>query len=313
MTAAFSDLVTRAGLDPGPGAVFTPLTGGLSHRVLRLDAGAAPPRVLRILDPAVGEAQLGIPAADEVRNTIAAGRTGVGPRVLGSMLEPPLLVTEFIEGRTLSAEDVANPDVLVRIAAACRRLHACPEPFAPRFDPFRKARGLLGLCLRRGLAVPDGYLARYRTFARIERALAVSPLPDAPCHNDLLPANLIDDGRTVRIVDYQLSGTGDPAFDLGDLAAEARLDPDLVDLLATAYFGAEMHDALLARVRLFAIASDIAWTLWFVVHHGLLADSAAAPAYDYAAEASGKWSRAEQAMDSPDFGALLDRAGRPTP
>ena len=30
----------------------------------------------------------------------------------------------------------------------------------------------------------------------------------------------------MRIVDYQLSGNNDPAFELGDIAAEADFDPD---------------------------------------------------------------------------------------
>ena len=48
----------------------------------------------------------------------------------------------------------------------------------------------------------------------------------------------------VRIVDYQLSGNNDPAFELGDIAAEADFDPDRRRALAAAYFGAEAAPAL---------------------------------------------------------------------
>ncbi|WP_345675121.1 phosphotransferase [Yinghuangia aomiensis] len=307
VTAAFAELLARAGLDPGADADYTLLTGGLSHRVVRVDAG---PRrwILRVLDPAVSAAGLGVPARQEIANTLAAAHSGVGAAVLGTVDEPAAVVLEFVDARTLDADGVADPDALVRIAAACRRLHTSTPPFANRFDIFRKTEELLARCRRHDLPVPDGYADRLADLARIEHALSAVPLPQAPCHNDLLPANLLDDGRSVRIVDYQLSGMNDPAFDLGDIAAEAQLADDLVDLLTAAYFGAETSPRLLARVLLYRIASDVAWTLWFAVHHGLLAGTAAAPAFDYHAEAADKWARAVRALDADDFGTLLDRA-----
>lgn len=308
----YADLLARAGLRPGPDATCTPLTGGLSHRVVRVDDG---PRrwILRVLDPAVAAAGLGIPAEREIANTVAAARAGVGPRVLGTVREPAAMVLEFIDGRTLAAADVRDPATLVRIAAACRRLHTRAAVFGNTFDIFRKAEELLARCERHGLPVPDGYRERRADMARVEAALAADPPPAVPCHNDLLPANLMDDGIDVRIIDYQLSGMNDPAFELGDIAAEAELDPDGVAVLAAAYFGAAYGSRQAARVRLGRIASDLAWTLWFSVHHGLLA-GAAAPAFDYRAEADGKWMRALHALDADDFGVLLDRAaGRSAP
>ncbi|MEU8138226.1 choline/ethanolamine kinase family protein [Streptodolium elevatio] len=310
----FADLLVRAGIDPGPDAVYTPLTGGLSHRVVRVDAGADRRWILRVLDPAVNAAGLGVPAWQEIDNTVLAARTGVGPRVLGTVGQPAAMVLEFIDGTTLSADDLGRPATLVRVATACRRLHGRSPRFANDFDIFRKAEELLGLCLRYGLPIPADYTDRLPDLDDLERALACHPLPARPCHNDLLPANLVDDGRAVRIIDYQLSGMNDPAFDLGDIAAEAELPPDAVEILASAYFGREMTARHLARVRLHRIASDIAWTLWFSVHHGLLADSAASPGFDYRAEAAGKWARAVRALDADDFGRLLDRAaGRTAP
>jgi thiamine kinase-like enzyme len=132
-----------------------------------------------------------------------------------------------------------------------------------------------------------------------------------PCHNDLLAENFIaaPDGR-LRIVDYQLSGNNDPTFELGDIAAEADLDPDQTVALAQAYFGTGLTRALVARTRLQLILSNITWTLWFTVHNGLLRrpDST----FDYRAEAADKWGQACRDLDAPDFGALLDAAAART-
>ncbi|MFC4062326.1 phosphotransferase family protein, partial [Planomonospora corallina] len=148
----------------------------------------------------------------------------------------------------------------------------------------------------------------------IERALAAHPPPSVPCHNDLLPANLIRCGDRVRIVDYQLSGNGDPAFELGDVAAEAEYDPGLTARLARAYYG-EDDPRLAARVRLNLIMSNVTWTLWFSVHHGLLREQAAAADFDYETEAAGKFARAVRDLGDPGFARLIDdvRGVRPGP
>jgi thiamine kinase-like enzyme len=163
---------------------------------------------------------------------------------------------------------------------------------------------LLRLCSEHDLPLPDGYLDRSVDVERMRAALASAPLPSAPCHNDLLPENFIGDEDGVRIVDYQLSGNNDPTFELGDIAAEADYDPDRVERLAAAYFGEELTPALLARVRLNLTASNVTWTLWFTVHHGLLRGPDVDFAYDQ--EAADKWGQAQRDLDSPDFGRLLD-------
>jgi thiamine kinase-like enzyme len=287
----------------------TPMEGGLSHQIWRVDTGGRS-YVLRLLDPAVSIAGLGIPPLQEIENTVLAAASGAGARVIEVLREVPALVLEFLPGRTLVIPDVRAAATIPRIAAGCRRLHAGPR-FANDFDIVAKQRELLDVCARHDLAVPDGYREHLSTVDDIRNALATRPLPPRPCHNDLLAANLIDVAGDIRIVDYQLSGNNDPAFELGDIAAEAAFDPDRTAALTAAYFGNETGPALVARVRLNQILSHVVWTLWFCVHHGLL--SAPGSSFDYQAEAAGKWDRAVHDLDDPGLGKLIDTVvGRST-
>ena len=45
---------------------------------------------------------------------------------------------------------------------------------------------------------------------RIELACLSAPIELDPCYNDLLNANVIDDGARIRIVDWEYAGMGDP-------------------------------------------------------------------------------------------------------
>jgi thiamine kinase-like enzyme len=303
MALGVAEIMAEAGLGSGRDLTCTTLKGGLSHRIVRVDVDGAA-YVVRVLDPAVSEAGLGVPAALEIENTVRAARTGVGPAVLHAT--DGAVVLEYVDGVTLSQDDVRRPEVIPRIAAACRRLHAGPA-FAGDFSIFRKAEELFDRCRRHDLRIPEDYAGHRPVMATIEGAMAAVPLPAVPCHNDLLPENFIDDGAAIRIVDYQLSGMNDPAFELGDIAAEGDFDPARTEALTRAYFGAEMSGALLARVRLYLLVSNFTWTLWFAVHHGLLAHRAAED-FDYDAEAADKWGQALRDLADPELGRLIDLA-----
>jgi thiamine kinase-like enzyme len=298
-----ADLLERVPSWIGRAVTWQRLEGGLSHHIYRVDVDGTP-YVLRVLEPAISAAGLGVPPAQEVANTVVAARTGVGPRVFDVLPDVPAIVLEFLPGHTLGNDDVRRPGTIPAIAAACRRLHG-GALFANDFDIFAKRNQLLDVCARHDLELPEGYLAYDSTVREIRDALAVAPLPAVPCHNDLLAENFIADANGVRIVDYQLSGNNDPAFELGNIGAEADFDPDRVALLADAYFGESLTAALLARVRLYLLASNVTWTLWFTVHKGLLSGQSTVD-FDYGAEAADKWGQARRDLDDPALGRLLD-------
>ena len=279
---------------------FTTIKGGLSHHIARVDSEDGDRWLLRVLDPRIAETGLGIPLDQEIANTIAAMSAGVGPRVVRVL--PGALLLEYIDGVTLDAPAVATR--IEEVARACRRLHAGPR-FGNDFSIFDKLREFLARCRAHDLALPPGYEDVLPVVADIEAALARGPLPAVPCHNDLLAENLIATAGGVRIIDYQLSGNNDPCFELGDIAAESLFDPDQVVRLTRAYFGDDEH---VPRVRLNLVMSNITWTLWFVVHHGLVRGRAL-PGFDYAAEAAGKFARAVRDLGDPCFGRLIDGIG----
>jgi thiamine kinase-like enzyme len=142
---------------------------------------------------------------------------------------------------------------------------------------------------------------------RIEAALAEHPLARVPCHNDLLAENYLDDGSRLWIVDYEYSGNNDPTFELGNTAQELLFDPSRQEELCAAYFGPERFArdgaALLARMRLQMIMSDVGWTLWAAIQAAISTID-----YDFWGWAEERWSRASSVLDGPDFPGWLHAA-----
>ena len=105
-----------------------------------------------------------------------------------------------------------------------------------------------------------GLLARAE---RLERA--VGPIDLVFGHNDLLAANLIDDGARLWLVDWDYGGWNSPLFDLGGLASNNELPPADRDWLLEAYFERPLDDELRLRAHAMLTASLLREAMWSMV------------------------------------------------
>ena len=275
------------------------LPGGLTNRnyAVQADSGRY---VVRI----AGHGELlAIDRDHDHHNSVAAASTGVGAPVIARLARDDVLVVGFIDGQTLTAERVREPGMLPRIATACRTLHAGPR-FAGDFDMVRVLRRYLRICQDHDFPLPSGYLAQLPWVARIEVVLAAAPVAPLPCHNDLLAANLIDDGVSIRIIDYEYSGNNDPCFELGNLAFENELDADGLAELSASYWGAELP-AKLARSRVQGLLGQYGWTLWACIQQ-----ATSDLDFDFRGWGMAKYETAVRAFTDPGFEGLLDAVGR---
>jgi thiamine kinase-like enzyme len=188
-----------------------------------------------------------------------------------------------------------------RMADSFRRLHA-GRRFLKDFNMFRLIEDYLGIVVEQGVTIPATYRDWLPTVTEIERAVAAGALTPVPCHNDLLCENFIDDGDMLRIVDYELSGNNDPCFDLGNTAQEALFGEELRAALCAAYFGKDDPQQL-ARMNLFALMSDIGWTLW-----GAIQAKISAIDYDFTDYYTTRWNRALEVLESARFTRWLETA-----
>ena len=240
----------------GRALTVTPLNGGLTNRNYRLD-GDGESFVLRA--PGQDTALLGIDRACEASCSRAAAFLGIGPEVVAFLPEHGALVRRFAPGRVLTADDVQQPAVLRRVVNALSRYHESP-PGTGSFSPFATVRHYHVLSRQRQVRFPESLEPALERLARIEEELRNDD-PRCPCHNDLLPANFIDDGGVVRIIDWEYGGMGDRFFDLGNLAANGEFNEEHEMMLLALYFGEARPDDL-RRLRLMRMASDMREAMW---------------------------------------------------
>ena len=236
-------------LAPLAGRTWTsePLAHRRAEPVVRVRTADGREPVLDLVVRRVGPAR-GLRLDGEGEATVAAARLGVGPRVAAWQPQDGLLAVEHVVGRHPTAADLRDPATLTRLAAALRRLHRSGVRFGQDLDLFAEAR-----------AYPA--LAEDPLLARLEAALAVRPEPAAPCHNDVVPGNIIDDGTRVWLVDFEYAGNGEPSAELAGLVIGAELTPADVPSVAAAYDG-EPTRRRVARILLWRVVQLLLWSEW---------------------------------------------------
>ena len=233
----------------------TELSGGLTNRNLKIST-ASGDYVARISSNK--SSLLAIDRQSEYENSKIAAGIGVGAPVFDYLPEFGLLVIGYIPGKTYSNLDVSNN--LSRIASTCNLLHKA-APFTRDFDMFVIQENYQNLVTKSGFRFPNGYHQYASHVSRMKSALAVLDEGRVPCNNDLLPANFIDDGRKIWLIDYEYSGNNDACFELGNIWSEANLPISALEELVTAYYGNSRPEKL-ARAWLFALLAKYGWTLW---------------------------------------------------
>jgi thiamine kinase-like enzyme len=274
------------------------LPGGLTNQNFKVvtDTGAYVARVW-----SDGGHLLGINREHEFRNSVIAANAGVGAPVIEYRPLEHVLVLGFIEGRTLGNADVGRPEMIPRIAAACRALHG-GERFAGDFDMFEIQPRYYAVATGAGMRIPAGYDELSPAFAAAQRALAVRPEGTVPCNNDLLAANFIDDGQRIWLIDYEYAGNNDPCFELGNIAGECHLPAEALAALVTAYYGRPRRSRV-ARAQLFALVASYGWTLWGAIQH-----AASDLDFDFWSWAMERFEAAAAGFTADTFGRLLSDA-----
>lgn len=240
-------------------------------------------------------ALLGIDRSAEFEAGRRAFEVGVGPEVVTLVPQEGWLVARFIAGRQIPVEEMRTPSTLGRVAAALRALHGA-APIPGRFDAHAVVEDYRAKAQSFGARIPDAFARASAISARIQAARGPQPL--APCHNDLLNLNFLDDGA-LRIVDWEYAGMGDRFFDLANFSVNHEFSIDDDRRLLGLYFGAA-HQEELAALRLMRFMSDFREAMW-----GVLQGAISELDFDFEAYATKHFARMEATASEEQFEEFL--------
>lgn len=227
----------------------------------------------------------------EIMTARAAHAAGFAPEVIYT--SPGVMVSTFIDGKTFTAEDVrAN---IAPLADIVKRFHTEMPHYLSgpgfAFWVFHVIRDY-ARTLREGGSRMRENLAAYLDLAE-ELERTQPPLPVVFGHNDFLPANILDDGERLWLIDFEYAGFSTAMFDLAGLSSNAGFSAEQSEELLARYFGETPGPDMMRAHMAMQCASLLREAMWSMVSELHLS----APNVDYVAYTAENLARLEIALD----------------
>lgn len=289
----------------GADVTLEPLSGGITNQNAVVNvSGPAPGRFVVHL-PGERTELLGIDRSEQVEAATRAGALGVGPPVVGVLRNAGTPVTEFVTGIHLDGDAFIGR--LGDVVALISRFHNSGA-LRSKFPIHRIVERHLADATAAGAAEPADFGRLRSVSQRIEEAFARSPDPPVPCHNDLLPGNVLFDAGRTWLIDFEYAGTNDRFFDLANLAVNCGLNDTGIESLLSIYLKRPVTDRDRARLSLMTIMSEFREGMWAVVQ-GVISTLDT----DFGAYADEHLTNAVRLADTLDLGELTAAAAGTNP
>lgn len=212
----------------GPNTV-TPLGDGINGQSYLVEA-AGRRCVIKHFDP---ESSALVSPATQYSLLERLAAASLTPKPVAIDEDQRLLATEFVaDASSMTEAQVREPWNITRIAGLLKRLHAMRVDL-PEYVPEAYATDYFA-------RLPDAARApeeprMMQELAALARYYRGRFTPVAPCHNDLVAANILDGREGLRLVDFEYAAKAAPLLDLASLAAMNDFDADEQAQLIEAY------------------------------------------------------------------------------
>ena len=279
----------------GKEVTIQPISGGITNRNFKIVVNDVPVfvsisgRNTHLLD---------VDWHNKSYNAKICGEAGISPKLIRRFSQQKALVFQFLSLPLCTIESLHTVAVQQRLVNSLKILHR-GDKFEQDFDMFSLIKLYMENIAKLHLQLPPEY-GKFKN--RIwEMGEALAPYRDnlVPCHNDLVPENMMDDDEHVFLYDFDYSGNNDPCFDLGSVSIEAGYGDMQVSELARAYYGFD-SEQIVARVQLHGIMGAVGWSLWAVIQ-AMVSDID----FDFEAYMLHRWNQAVGKMESDAFDGWL--------
>ncbi len=195
----------------------------------------------------------------------AAFDIGVSPEVVHT--EPGILVIRFVEGKVYTSEDVQNQVNLDRIISLLKRFH---REMSYQYKGYPVMFWVFQVIVHYEHVLRVGrseHFHRLPDLLEIAHGLQldVGPVDIVYGHNDLLPANFIDDGKKLWLIDFDYAGFNSPLFDLANLASNNGLSVEQEQTMLADYFEYEISAQTWKSYNAMKCASLLREAMWSMV------------------------------------------------
>jgi len=202
----------------------------------------------------------------EKENTLVMSRLKLSPDTLYFNKRTGIKISEFLtRATTYDPEYMRERENYAKVASLLRAVHTSPAVFPNEFDVFKLIDTYEDIAIKLRCRFYDDYASLRRDVFSFRQELSLHA-DRAPCHNDLVPENVIQYDGKVYLLDWEYSGMNDPLWDIAGVFTESEFSPEMQEGFLKEYFEGSVPLGAEHRVELYRIAMDFLWAIWSLIY-----------------------------------------------
>lgn len=173
-------------------------------------------------------------------------------------------ITKFLnDSYALNHGRIANKDILRQIALKLKEFHESKLEFKNIFNIFNIYEEYFSLLKEKDIFYKYHEKMNYilEAFNTIALYFQKQSIHLCPCHNDLVPENILVKDK-IYFIDWEYSGKNDPLWELANFITESRLNDELAKVFLESYFNRSVTQKEKKHLDFYAFCCDVLWTLW---------------------------------------------------
>ena len=202
----------------------------------------------------------------ERHNSALASDLGINVQTLYFDAKTGVKVTKYLQDAvTLNGKSARLEMNIRKSSRLLKRLHQSDLRLYQEFSVTREYEKYKELIHRAKVEVYPEFLEMDEAFYRLTERLEKLGLESLPCHNDLVPENLIlDASGRMYLIDWEYSGYNDPMWDLASHLLECEFSKEEEELYLQYYFEDGVPETAKEKICIFKILQDILWAAWTI-------------------------------------------------
>ena len=214
---------------------------------------------------------LGLSRQDEAEVMRLAGEMGIAPKVLPQSTSE-YLITEFVDANTLTYEEMRQPIMLQNAVEVLKKIHSI-QGINRHFSPFdlvgKHIEGMKTLHIPLPKELEELLPEVDEIKKRFDKSISYRK---AYCHNDFYRFNVLNDSKSLYVIDWELSGIGDIFFDLATISFHEAFSPEQDEFMLKCYFG-QVEPKFLTALDDMKYMNMLREATWGLLHSGMDEDT----------------------------------------
>lgn len=173
-------------------------------------------------------------------------------------------ISEFISNaEPISATSAKKEENMKSIVELLKKLHESNICFENTFDFYESIKKYQDMIMKYDTVIYCDYDKIKNSIMKLYDEIKNSDLELSPCHNDLIPENIIkSDYGKFYLVDLEYASMNDYLWDIASLFVECEFSQDDEELFLRMYLEEQPSDEVRKKIATYKMLQNFLWSLW---------------------------------------------------